>query len=233
MGFERRPQAELLDEDSGSPREIASALRSIEFVNRWFGGNQVHRMLLGEAAGTRRELVVLEVAAGRATALAAAALALRRGPKGPVQLHATLLDRQASHLPRLHSDWPACFPKPHCIEGDARAIPLPDKSVDVVSCCLFLHHLDPPGATQFLREAIRVARVAVLINDLERTRVHYGLARLFALVDPSRISRHDGPASVRQSYSAPELQAMLDATGLRGTVRRRFLYRMAAVLWME
>ncbi len=227
MSFARKPGTEWLDEDRGSPAEVRSALRSLRWVNRWFGGDRVHRLLLAEAAGNRRELLVLEVAAGRATALAFAALAL--GKQG-VTVRATLLDRQASHLP---PEWPGALPPPKLLQGDALRIPLPDRSVDVVSCCLFLHHLAPEQAAQFIREAVRVARVAVVINDLERTRIHYALSRLFSLVDPSRISRHDGPVSVRQSYGQAELHALLAATGHRATVRRRYLYRMAGVLWVQ
>ncbi len=215
----------MLDEDGWEPEEVASALRSLRFVNHWFGGNAVHRELLREAAAGRWELTVLEAAAGRAAALSSAALALR-----PLRLQCVLLDRRESHLPQ---DWPRRLAPPRMLAGDALAIPLPDKSVDVVSSCLFLHHLDPAEAAVFLREALRVARVAVLINDLERTRTHYALARLFSLVDPSRLSRHDGPVSVRQAYSGRELARLLAATGRAGTVRRRFLFRLAAILWVR
>ncbi len=235
MTFARRPAEELLDEDHGSPAEVASALASIGFVNRWLGGERVHLQLLREVAGGRSELDVLEVAAGRATALARAGMTLlrphrqSRKPGQSVTIRATLLDRRATHLP---GGWPSELPSPCMVEGDALRIPLPDRSVDVVSSCLFVHHLSPEQVAVFLRESLRVARVAVIINDLERTPFHYLLARLFALVDPSRISRHDGPVSVRQAYSAAEMRLMLAATGHRATVQRRFLFRLAVTLWV-
>lgn len=230
MAFLRREEEEWLDGDSGSAEEVASALRSLRFVNRWFGGERVHRLLLEEAAAGRSELEVLEVAAGRATTVAEAAQWLMRRKNRPVTVRATLLDRQASHLP---PNWPAALPPPVLLPGDALAIPLADKSVDVVSCCLFLHHLDPAQVSTFLREALRVARLAVLINDLERTRLHYALSKTFSLVDPSRLSRHDGPASVRQAYSRDEMLAMVRATGAKAAVQRRFLHRLAVTLWAD
>ncbi len=228
MGFERKAAEEWLDDDNGTSAEVLSALRSIQFVNRWFGGNRVHRQLLGEAAGTRTELQVLEVAAGLAGVLAFTALSLRRRQPSPVTIHATLLDRQTSHLP---PEWPVDLPQPEMLQGDALAIPLPDKSVDVVSCCLFFHHLSPEEGATYLREALRVARVAVVINDMERTRLHYTLARLFSLFDPSRISRHDGPVSIRQAYSFAELHSIAAATGHRVSMRRKFLCRLAVTIW--
>jgi hypothetical protein len=78
---------------------------------------------------------------------------------------------------------------------------------------------------------LRVARIAVVVNDLERGRLHYLLARLASLVDPSRISRHDGPASVRQAYTADELRGLLRHTGCRFELPRGFLFRIGAVVW--
>jgi SAM-dependent methyltransferase len=247
LGFARKAGEEWLDEDGGSAEEVRSALRSLRVVNRWFGGESTHRWLLERAvrgsglAVAGKELEVLEVAAGRATALAAAGLALRR--QG-VRVKATLLDRQASHLPKDGDGaeggaaWPKELEPPKLVQGDALRMPLEDGSVDVVSCCLFCHHLGPEEVVRFCREAVRVARVAVVINDLERTRVHYGLARLFSLVDPSRLSRHDGPVSVRQAYSRGELRGLLEEAvrgmgrGMRVEVERRYLFRLAATVWV-
>ncbi len=227
LSFERKPAAELMDDDLGTPEEVAQALRTINFVNRAFGGNRVHLELLTRAIRGLQQVEMLEVAAGQAVPLSTAALALaRRG----IRVHATLLDLNRSHLP---DSWPASLPAPRCIEGNALAIPLPDKSVDIVSCCLFVHHLAPEDAARFLSESIRVARRAVLINDLERTRAHYALARFFAFFDPSRISSYDGPVSVRQAYSHAELAELLRATGRPFTLQRRFLYRLAGLIRVD
>ena len=227
--MKRVVEQEWLDQDLGTPEEVASALRSIGAVNRLLGGNRTHTALLREVArrsGLKR-LRVLEVASGRGQVVAAAAMALKREE---LELEVTLLDLNRSHLP---ADWPSQLAPPSTLEGDALAIPLRDGSVDVVACCLFLHHLSPEQARAFLREALRVAAAAVIINDLERTSSHALLSRLMSLIDPSRISRHDGPASVRQAYTKAELEALFAETGRTWTVKRRFLYRLAGVLWTQ
>ncbi len=229
--MKRVREAEILDHDGGPPDEIASSLRSLRVINRLFGGNRMHIRLLRRAAvevNAHQRIHLLEVASGHADVLQAAVRQLAWQDRCSI----TLLDRSAQHLPSS-VDWPPDLPAANCITGDALAIPLPDRSVDIVACCLFLHHLDEQQARIFLDEALRVARIAVVINDLERTRVHYLLARLAALVDPSRISRHDGPASVRQAYTAGELRALLRQTGRRFELRCGFLFRMGAVLWKD
>jgi ubiquinone/menaquinone biosynthesis C-methylase UbiE len=225
--MERVVEDEWLDDDRGTPEEIGAALDSITLANRRFGGVRLHARLLHRAlmrASRERPPHILEVASGRADVLKAALLKLRVAPD------VTLLDRSAAHLPDPR-DWQGKLPAPRLVEGNALQLPFPDASVDIVSCCLFLHHLDPREIKPFLSEAQRVARVAVLINDLERTALHYRLAQLNRIIDRSRISRHDGPASVRRAYTYRELAGMLENTGREFLLERAWLYRLGAVLW--
>lgn len=225
--MKRVVEDEWLDEDRGTPAEIHAALDSITLANRRFGGLRLHACLLkrgltGVPLGRRPH--ILEVASGRGDVLQAALLQLGVRPE------ITLLDRSPAHLPDPRA-WPATLPIPHVLTGDALALPLADASVDIVSCCLFLHHLEPPQVARFLAEAQRVARVAVIINDLERSAVHHRLARLNRIIDRSRISRHDGPASVHRAYTYRELARMLANSGSSFVLERAWLYRLGAVLW--
>jgi len=77
-------------------------------------------------------------------------------PRGTREPDVTLLDRSAAHLPDPRP-WPSALPTPRVVAGDAPALPFPEASVDIVSCCLFLHHLEPPQITRYLAEARRVA----------------------------------------------------------------------------
>jgi ubiquinone/menaquinone biosynthesis C-methylase UbiE len=227
LTMERVVEDEWLDDDLGTPEEIHAALHSISLVNQRFGGVRLHARLLRLAlARTSREHRphILEIASGRANVLQAALLKLGVVPD------VTLLDRSAAHLPEPRA-WSAGLSAPRLIEGDALDLPFPNASVDIVSCCLFLHHLKPPEVARFLAESQRVARVAVLINDLERTAIHYRLAQLNSVLDRSRISRHDGPVSVRRAYTRRELATMLGNTGRNFLLERAWLYRLGAVLW--
>jgi ubiquinone/menaquinone biosynthesis C-methylase UbiE len=231
--FARVQEDEWLDEDLGSPAEVASALRSLRWVNLLFGGNRMHRRLLQRAVSrvdTQSDLHLMEVASGRGDVLASAAANLR-WPREKLRI--TLLDRSADHLPAVTSGWPRHLPQPEGIAADALHIPLPDGSVDIISNCLFLHHLTEPQAALYLREALRVARVAVIVNDLERRWLHYRLARLFSLIDPSRLSRHDGPVSVRRSYTVEEIQQLARTTGHAFEIHRGYLFRYGLILWKQ
>jgi len=213
---------ELLDTDAGSPEEVRAALADLRLVNRWFGGTRTMSGLLQRVSRRTglRELRVLDVAGASGDVPAAAAASLRR--QG-IELKVTLLDRAASHLNGRF----------RAVSGDAMALPFAKESFDVVTCSLFVHHLEPAQIERFVREGLRVARVAVLINDLRRHPIH--LALVYAAWPLfSRITRHDAPASIHRSYTAAELKALLMRTGARKVeLSRHYLFRMGAIAWKK
>ena len=115
--------------------------------------------------------------------------------------------------------------------GDVLALDLPDDSVDVATCSLLVHHLEPPDAVQALQELGRVARRGVVVNDLVRTRTGLVGAHLVGrLLARSPITRHDAVLSVRRAYTRAELVALARAAGLSPLeVRGRLGYRVALV----
>ncbi len=98
------------------------------------------------------------------------------------------IDRSAEMLARvgrLPAEW-------QLLKGDARAVPLADGSVDVVTCCYLLHLLDAEARLAVLREARRLlapggdARLVVATVWVARTRpagrlVHALLRRMASL----------------------------------------------------
>ncbi|MGH9617485.1 MAG: methyltransferase domain-containing protein [Acidobacteriaceae bacterium] len=229
--MERIRGQELLDSDQWSCAEAACALKAIGRVNLLYGGNRMHKRLFqrvcsGVAGG---KLQVLEVASGFGDVLQAAALMLQ---KRNIPLEISLLDRSSKHLPQPQN-WDKDLRPPKLLTGDALNLEMADNSVDIVSSCLFLHHLSVDEARTFLREALRVSRLAVLINDVERSRLNYLLSQLQTLVDPSRLSRHDGPTSVRQAYTYNEMRSLLQETGCRFELERGFLYRLGGIAWKQ
>jgi SAM-dependent methyltransferase len=221
--MQRIPQKELLDEDAGTPSEIAASLSDLQHINLWFGGVSTTGFLLRQAMRRTRlnSATVLEVASADGYCIREAAKHLRHDR---LQLQVTLLDRRESHLGSNNGV--------RTVVGDALHLPFGDSTFDFVSCGLFVHHLDPEAAVRFISEALRVCRHAVLINDLRRSTTHLALVYLGFPLFRSRLTRHDAPASVRQSYEPDELSDLLKRTPARNVeIANRFLYRMAVTVW--
>jgi ubiquinone/menaquinone biosynthesis C-methylase UbiE len=123
---------------------------------------------------------------------------------------------------------------PRGIVADALALPFRNDSFDVVSCSLFTHHLEPEQVLRFVNDALRVSRLAVLINDLRREALHLALVYAGMPLYRSRLTRHDGPASVRRAYTPHEMQEMLRRTpATRLELTRHYLCRMGVIAWKQ
>ncbi len=211
--------AELLDTDSGTPAEISASIADLRRINRWFGGIGTSQEMISRVANGASSLSLLEVAAGSGYVPEVVRERLRnRG----LDLQVTLLDRAPSHLTGGS----------RAVAGDAVALPFQDASFDLVSCTLFAHHLSPDEIVRFVNEGLRVCRLAVLINDLIRDRLHLSLVYAGLPLYRSRLTRHDAPASVRQAYTREEMRTMLAQTrASRVDIRHHYLFRMAATVW--
>lgn len=218
--MERRPSLELLDSDAGTPQEVAGSLRDLQMFNQWFGGVGASEQLVRRALAphSSQHASLLEVAAGAGFV----PLKVRDHLAPDIDLKVTLLDRAATHLNGAR----------HAVAGDACALPFSDRAFDLVSCNLFVHHLAPQQLQEFAREALRVCRVALLINDVVRDPVHLTLTYAGFPLYRSRITRNDAPASVRQAYTPAELRELLQPLSPQPVqISRHYLYRMGIITW--
>ena len=215
---------ELLDTDSGTPAEIATALSDLRNINQWFGGVDTTQSMISQVArqAGAASLSLLEVAAGAGYVPLSAGARLRGSG---LKVQVTLLDRAHSHLNQNGNS---------AVAGDALALPFANESFDLVSCCLFVHHLEPGEIIHFVNEGLRVCRVGVIINDVVRDPIHLALVYLSLPLYRSRFTHHDAPASVRRAYTVAEMQQMLGQTAAATvTIERHPLFRMGAIAWKQ
>ena len=212
---------ELLDSDAGTPAEVADSLADLRSFNRYFGGiSTMTSMLLRVAARTgQKEISFLDVAgaSGDVAKASQEILAEQR-----ISLRPILLDRASSHLATGVA----------AVSGDAFRLPFADSSIDCVGCSLFAHHLEPEEITQFANEALRVARCAVLINDIRRNLMHLAFVYVAVPFVRSRLTRHDAPVSIRRAHTMNEMRRYLEKSeAKRVEIASHYLFRMAAIAW--
>ena len=223
--MQRINTAEILDSDACPAIEAETSLHDLCRINRWFGGVATTRNLIERVASEtgKKTFSVLEVAAGFGEVSKTAGCQLER--KG-ISLVVTDLDRAHSHL----------VPGNRAVVADALELPFQDNGFDLVSCSLFAHHLEPAELAQFTREALRVSRCAVLINDLVRHPMHLALVYAGFAFMRSYVSRVDGLASVRRAYVPDEMRQILSSAAgasARVEISRHFLFRMGVIAWKK
>jgi ubiquinone/menaquinone biosynthesis C-methylase UbiE len=220
---------ELLDGSLDDPRALADNLRDLRRINRHLGGVRLSSSAIGALTERRADLSLLDVGTGGADI----PLALIRGAAAHGRrVRVVGLDSRSEILAAAVRADPSVATEP-CLElrlGDGRSLPFDDGSFDIVHSSLVVHHLDPMEAAGLMVEMARVARIGVVINDVDRSRLGWLGAWLVGhLLTGNRYTRHDAPLSVRRAYRADEMIDMLRGTGLEPvrTFRAAFGQRYA------
>ena len=189
-------EPELLDE--APPEPTRQNLRELVTINRLLGGHRILLDRLGELFSAPERFTFLDI--GAASGDMAQVAQERFLGLAPINL-----DRRALHLEAATSR----------VCGDAFHLPFADRSVDVTHCSLFLHHFTNEQVVALLKEMHRVARRAVIVQDLERHPLpYYFLPATRWLFGWSELVLHDGPISVEAAFQPQELRALAQAAGL-------------------
>jgi 2-polyprenyl-3-methyl-5-hydroxy-6-metoxy-1,4-benzoquinol methylase len=216
----RSLDAELLDAPRHDPAELAHSLGQVAQVNRWLGGNRALRRHLAPWLRTIPRARILDVGTGNGVTLRE--VTAWAGDRGRTWTGVGVdIGRQTAELARDAGS--------SVVLGDALRLPFADDAFDLALSTLTLHHFRDDEAARLVGEMARVARSAVIVNDLERTRLNYLGARLLAATvwRGNRLTRHDGPLSVRRSFTAAEMDDVGRRAGLSHVrVRRHFPWRI-------
>ena len=217
--MQRTRVPELMDDPALDAAEHRHALAGLARLNRasqsarlpW---DSVRRVALGTRGRTLR---VLDVACGSADAAIAASRSARRHG---IDACWTACDISECAL-REAADAARCAGvELRTVRVDLLREPLPAEQ-DLVTCSLFLHHLDRPDAVRALAAMHASARSGAVI-DLDRTRLGLALAwSASRMLSRSRIVRFDAPASVRAAWTPDEALRMARDAGIADARVRR------------
>jgi ubiquinone/menaquinone biosynthesis C-methylase UbiE len=220
---------ELLDDPGAEPAAVRAQLRDIARLNTLFGGTRAVLRALDpffarngrQGTGDGEPWTLLDVGTGAGDIpRAARRLARRHG----VELTLLGVERipAAARLARGAGVT--------IILADGGALPLPSRSVDIVMASQVLHHLPRETAVRWIAAMDRVARRAVVLADLRRSRA--AIAGMWAVSFPlgcGARTRHDAVLSLRRGYTRQELDAMLRDAGVPARSYYAPLARVVAV----
>ena len=201
---ERRP--ELMDDQTLDADEHRKALADLARINRWSGSAEVLWPAIRELSrGISRPLRILDIATGSGDV----PIALwQRAKREGVAIEIAGCDISPVAIATATAAATNAKANIRFFVADVLNEPLPT-GFDVITCSLFLHHLDEPDIVTVLHKMRDAAEAMVLINDLARGRINFGLVWIATrLLSRSRVVHYDGPISVRGAMTPAELSQL-------------------------
>jgi len=211
----RIDEPELLDEPDAPRADMERSLRDLRRFNSIYGGAGAYHRLLKRMAQHQPQSV-LDVATGSADLLESLS-GFRVGVD--FKIDHLLYRREGSEVRR--------------VVANALQLPFRNNSFEIVTSSHFFHHLTPEQNHQMLRDALRVTRRGVIVNDTRRHYLPYLFVRLLAILRlVGRITRNDAPASILRGYTIEEVRAIVtDVEARCAEVVRAWPFRFGLLLW--
>ena len=207
---------EIIDGPPVPFKDMACCMKDISRVNALFGGRMVtmvHVKRLLDALPAERLITVLDVGTGAGDIPRELVRWARRQGR---RIRIFALDRDAATL-QIAAQVVREYPEICFVRGDALSLPIRAGAVDLTISAMTLHHLEPDAGVRYLAEMDRAARLGFVVNDLVRSRVaHWVVWLITRFITRSAISRHDGPLSVKRSYTPVEVSGLCERAGLVG-----------------
>ena len=222
-------EEELLDAGEGTDEDVARSLIDLRRINRFLGGQKVVLRAIASCLdnSNSKSMSLLDVGTGSADIpMAIAELCRERGFKSFI----AAVDISERNL-RIARSTLQVSEEIHLVRADSLSLPFAADSFDFVTASLFLHHFRDEDVVRLLADFGRVARRAVIVNDLVRNLVPYYFARImFPILARSFLTRNDGPVSVLRAFTAEELDHLAARAGLKNReVKRVMPYRLSLI----
>lgn len=222
-------EEELLDAGEGTDEDVARSLTDLRRINRFLGGKRVvlHALWSCLDGVNSNSVSLLDVGTGSADIPMAAAALCKQLGFDPFVAAVDLSERNL----RVARERLGVSSDIHFVRADSLKLPFPARSFDFVTASLFLHHFRDDDVVRLLADFGRIARRAVIVNDLVRNLVQYYFTRLAGpFLGWSFLTRNDGPVSVLRGFTADEMDNLARRAGLENRkVRRLFPYRLLLV----
>lgn len=221
-------QPEWMDVAETVSPELERDLLNLESLNRRFGAHRLVLDHLEPFLTKAAPLHLLDLGTG-AGDIPRAVVTRARQHGCPILI--TAVDRQPPIL-QIAETLSEGFPEIRFQQGDMLSFS-EGAPYDIVMCNLAVHHFDESDVIRVLRRCRELAKTAVLVTDLRRSRV--AQSAIYAVTSVSYrdpMTRHDARLSIQRAFSYAELHKLAVAAGWWGFRHRRGAYFRQA-LWMN
>ncbi|MFS4468260.1 methyltransferase domain-containing protein [Maribacter sp. 2210JD10-5] len=201
----RSEQEELMDDFQGTSAELKIVLDDINRVNRILGGNSitldaVFRMI---SENNLESYTILDVGCAEGTMLRELAKEARKR-NIHVKLIGIDLNEDALEIAKHFS---TDFPEIEYMQQDVLDEKSSNLACDIVTTTLTMHHFSDSDISIFTKRFSELARVGVIVNDLQRSTLAYYLFKLFSLFFiKTKTAKIDGLISISKGFKRNDLK---------------------------
>ncbi len=202
----RSTEIEIMDDPNIPEIDLRNALLDISRSNKMLGGNTITFKAIEKLIKEnplKKEWILVDVGCGDGEMLRLIAHYFKNKDVTFRLIGIDLSSQSITMGKELSKEYPEIV----LLEKDILTIDNEEFDCDIIICTLTLHHFKDEEIFVFMKQFVKLAQVAVVINDLQRSKIAYQLFRLFSRIFiKSYVAKNDGLVSIASGFKKQELK---------------------------
>ncbi|WP_430467150.1 methyltransferase domain-containing protein [Winogradskyella ouciana] len=213
-----------MDDFSLKGELLRDTLDKLGNINKWLGGNRVTLngiIQLLKNQPKNKTYTIIDLGCGHGDILRQVA---KYGRKHQYSFRLIGIDANQdaiAYATELSSEYPNITFKSIDIFSDQ----FETLNFDIALTTLFLHHFKEEEIKKLLKKLYANANIGLVINDLQRSKLAYGLFKLLGLVITNQMIKQDGLTSILRAFKREELEEISQQLHLKSQIRWKWAFR--------
>lgn len=220
----RSSETELMDDFSMKGDLLRDTLDKLGNINKWLGGNRITlngiEQLLKQQP-KNKTYTILDLGCGHGDILR---LVADYGRKHNYSFNLVGIDANqdaVDYATELSVDYPELSFR----NEDVFSETFKELDYDIVLTTLFLHHFKEEDIKTLLSNLSKKANLGIVVNDLQRSEIAYGLFKILGLVISNHMIKEDGLTSILRAFKREDLVHISKALNLKSQIHWKWAFR--------
>ena len=220
----RSNDTELMDDFSMKGDLLRDTLDKLGTINKWLGGNRVTldgiKQLLKKQPKDQT-YTILDLGCGHGDIVR---LIADFGRKNNYKFKLIGIDANQDAIDYA-DELSVNYPELSFRNEDVFSEAFQNLDYDIVLTTLFLHHFKDEEIKSLLTTFSNKATIGIVINDLHRSKVAYGLFKLLGLVISNEMIKQDGLTSILRAFKKEDLVDISKTLNLKSQIHWKWAFR--------
>ena len=220
----RSNATELMDDFSMKGELLRDTLDKLGSINKWLGGNRITingiKQLLANKP-KEKPVSIIDLGCGHGDILR---LVADFGRKKGYNFKLIGVDANQDAVDYA-KDLSINYPEISFRNEDIFSEKFQDLNFDIALTTLFLHHFKEDEIVGLLSKLTNKATIGMVVNDLQRSEIAYGLFKLLGIVISNDMIKQDGLTSILRAFKRKELEQISNKLNLKSQIRWQWAFR--------
>jgi 2-polyprenyl-3-methyl-5-hydroxy-6-metoxy-1,4-benzoquinol methylase len=220
----RSNKAEIMDDFSLKGELLRDTLDKLGSINKWLGGNRITLDGIEELLKNKpkdKTYTIIDLGCGHGDILRLVANFGRQKGYNFKLIGIDANQDAIDYASELSTDFKELsFEAIDIFSEQFEAL-----DFDIALTTLFLHHFKNEGILNLVSNLSKNANLGIVVNDLQRSKIAYGLFKLLSLTISNDMIVQDGLTSILRAFKKKDLEQFSEQLKLKSQIRWKWAFR--------